>query len=190
MRDAWIFPQPKIGSPLSKEERYAYYAYLIDLLYSKRGILIKQYLDGLYMPNISVEKYLAKVARALHALIENVTSNEIPSYGWLEVSSWIGTMITIIQSIFQHDPKIEKTECLQLCRELMRELLGSEFPPSWSENIREAYQGFIASLIKNGVSECKEANKLYCPALYTKWWNALLNDIVEAVYKHFPELWT
>jgi uncharacterized protein YycO len=99
-------------------------------------------------------------------------------------------MFTILQAIFEKDPNISKKKCLELCRKIMREAPIRKLPkPDWKIPIRAKYQEFINTIIMNTLLSEKDKDDLYCPAIYTRWWNALLSDIVEAVYRHFPHIW-
>ena len=178
-------------TPNSVQERYALLAHLIDNFYNERRTWIYECLDSSYISLMTREDYISALDKAFRHFIERVVIQETQNGNWEKVLNGLITMLYILRAIFHARENISEQDCLKLCRSWMRNLSLKRFNFCGNNWARQWYQAFVEWLLSPGnIDHEKWDEELYCPALYTTWWNALLNDIVKAVYKHFPELWT
>ena len=173
-------------TPKSKDERYALFAYLIDVFYTKQNTWINECLNTAYIPWMNREDYISTLHEKFRFQIEKVIITETLNGNWEKILSGMITMFYILRAIFHARENISQEECLKICRLWMREVSIESFNYNSSKWHRQWYQGFVERLLSGQVYE-KWEYELNCPALYTKWWNEFLESVISSVYQHFPQ---
>ncbi len=180
----WSFSRENIDTK-NKIHSYALFAVKIEEFYEKHKWTLQKRFSWIFEENDTREEYLAKIRNHLWVIITHWEFLIDLDPIWIHINNGIWTMILVLMGLFEKIPNISQEDCKKICREWMRELDIKDFPVSRKQSTIKNYKNLIRTIIEQGTSKHYEW-KLYCPAIYTKWWNDLVNVIVDAVFDKFP----
>ena len=167
----WSLSREKLDTK-NKIHSYALFAVKIEEFYEKHKWTLPERFSWIFEANYTRENYLAKIRNHLWDMITHWEFMIDFGLIWISINNGIWTMVFMLIGLFEKMPNISQEECKKICREWMKELDINEFPASRQQSTRENYRNLIHTIIEQGTSKHHEW-KLYCPAIYTKWWNDL-----------------